>query len=423
MAIQFDNSILSTILNRGMTDAIAELGGPSACQNLSQQFGSHNYHPLPVLAVRAEGSSVWDASGKEYIDCIGAYSAVSHGHLNPFVVQAVQHQLSKMTLVSRAMDCPELGVFLGALCDYSGLDMACPMNSGAEAVETCIKLARKWGYEVKNVPNNQAEIVVADGNFHGRTTTIVGFSSEASYKNHFGPFTPGFTSVPFGDISRLESAITSSTVAVLMEPIQAEGGVIVPPSGYLQAVRSLCNQHHVLLIWDEIQTGFGRCGQRFAWQWEDAKPDLLAVGKALGGGVYPVSAAIGSAEVLSLFHPGDHGSTFGGNPLACAIAATSIAVMVQENLENRAQKLGSLLMEGFRQINSPLINEVRGKGMLIGLEVEGDGEALTKAFLNQGILTKETRRNTFRFAPPLTSDQATICTVLERVEAALDAVK
>lgn len=421
MTVKSDPSLFDSILHLGVRQTIQELG-PDRCNDLAAQFGSHNYHPLPVLAVRAAGSYVWDANGNEYIDCIGAYSAVSHGHLNPQILSAMREQMETMTLVSRAMNCPELGLFLSALCTYAGLDMACPMNSGAEAVETCLKLARKWGYEVKNIPDNQAEIIVADSNFHGRTTTIVGFSSEPTYRHHFGPFAPGFKRVPFGDIAALKAAMSSNTAAILMEPIQAEGGVIVPPDGYLQEVRAECTAHHTLLIWDEIQTGFGRCGQKFAWQWEDAKPDLMSVGKALGGGVYPVSAALGNKEVMSLFHPGDHGSTFGGNPLACAIGATAIAIMVESQLDQRAQRLGSRLMEGFRQIDSPRIKEVRGKGMLIGLDVDGNGDRVTKSFLANGILTKETRPNTFRFAPPLVSDEDTIEQIIERTANALHQV-
>lgn len=414
MSVRSDVSLFNSILSEGVSGTIESLG-PHKCEVFSEQYGTHNYHPLPVLAVRASGSRVWDESGKEYIDCIGAYSAVSHGHLNPKIIQVIQEQLQSVALVSRAMNCPELGLFLKALCEYSGIDRACPMNSGAEAIETCIKLARKWGYEVKGIPDGQAEILVADGNFHGRTTTIVGFSSEPSYRRHFGPFSPGFKLVPFGDLDALRSAITPNTAAILMEPIQAEGGVILPPPGYLAQVRRVCNEHRVLLIWDEIQTGFARCGKRFAWQWEDAKPDLMSVGKALGGGIYPVSAAIGSEEVMTLFQPGDHGSTFGGNPLACAIGATAIAILAEEHLDERAQTLGAKLASGFRSIQSSKVKEVRGKGMLIGLEVEGDGAKLTDSFLKAGILTKETRRNTFRFAPPLTTDEQTIDEIIDRV--------
>ncbi|HJP82178.1 MAG TPA: ornithine--oxo-acid transaminase [Fimbriimonadaceae bacterium] len=386
----------------------------------SEQYGTHNYHPLPVNLVRAEGIRVYDGEGNEYIDCIGSYSAVAHGHLSPFIVKTVQKQLEKLTLVSRAVYSSELAAFLKAICDYCELDMACPMNTGAEAIETCIKLARKWGYVKKGVATDRAEIIVAEGNFHGRTTTIVGFSSEPQYRELFGPYGPGFKTVPFGDASAIEAAITENTVAVMMEPIQAEGGIIVPYDGFLHDVCDICARHNVLVIWDEIQTGFARTGRRFVWNHEDAKPDLLAVGKPLGGGLFPVSAAVGKQDVMDVFEPGDHGSTFGGNPLGSVIAIAALAEMENSGLAARAEKMGNRLMNGFRAIGSDNVKEVRGRGLLIGLEVQNvDGAALTQAFLNERVLTKETRHHTFRFAPPLTIQESEVDEVIARVSRAL----
>lgn len=390
---------------------------------MAERYGTHNYHPLPVNVVRAEGIRVYDGEDNEYLDCIGCYSAVAHGHLSPFIVETVQSQLEKVTLVSRAVYSSELAVFLQAICDYAELDMACPMNTGAEAIETCIKLARKWGYTKKGVPKDKAEIIVAEGNFHGRTTTIVGFSSEPQYKDLFGPYGPGFVSVPFGDAQALEKAITPNTVAILMEPIQAEGGIIVPADGFLAQARRICTRHNVLVIWDEIQTGFCRTGKRFAWQHEDARPDMIAVGKPLGGGLFPVSAAIGTRDVMEVFVPGDHGSTFGGNPLGAVIAIAALAEMEVDDLAGKSEARGRQLKQGFENLGLPQIKEVRGKGLLVGLEVQGvDGAALTQAFLNERLLTKETRHHTFRFAPPLTITESEVQEVVKRVERAIRSI-
>ncbi len=407
------------IVEKGVQEYISRVSDREA-MDLAETYGTHNYHPLPVNLVRGKGVRVYDGSGVEYLDCIGSYSAVAHGHLSPFVVKSVMEQLEKLTLVSRAVYCSELGVFLKALCDYSALDMACPMNTGAEAIETCIKIARKWGYTKKGVAKDQAEIIVANGNFHGRTTTIVGFSSEPQYRELFGPYGPGFKSVPFGDASEVESAITENTVAMLMEPIQAEGGIVIPYDGYLHDLCDICARHNVLVIWDEVQTGFARTGRKFAWNHEDAYPDLMAVGKPLGGGMYPVSAAVGRRDVMEVFEPGDHGSTFGGNPLGCVIAIAALAEMEVDDYAGRSERMGRLMMDGFRALQSPFVKEVRGKGLLIGLEVEGvDGGKLTEAFLDHRLLTKETRRHTFRFAPPLTITEDEVSQVVERVGAAL----
>jgi ornithine--oxo-acid transaminase len=391
---------------------------------LNERFGTHNYHPLPVNIVRANGPYAYDGSGKQFIDCVGSYSAVATGHLHERILGAVRIQMEKLTLTSRAVYTSELGVFLEDLCRYTQMDMACPMNTGAEAIETAIKLARKWAYTVKGIPANQAEIIVADENFHGRTVTIVGFSSEEAYKANFGPFTPGFKSVPFGDLAALEATITPNTAAILMEPIQAEAGILFPPDGYLAAVRRLCDAHNVLLIWDEIQTGFCRTGKPFAWEHEDAKPDLVCLGKALGGAVYPVSAVAGRFEAMKVFKPGDHGSTFGGNPLAAIIGLASIETLEALKLDENSAKQGAKLKAAFESMDHPVIMEVRGRGLLVGVEVkEGtDTEKLTAAFLSEGVLTKETRHRTYRFAPPLIVDDALIGEIVSRTKRALDSV-
>lgn len=391
---------------------------------ITERYGAHNYHPMPVNIVRADGVYVWDGSGKQYIDCVGAYSAVAHGHQNPAVVRALIEQLDKIALTSRAFYTTEVALFIQALAEYSELDMVCPMNTGAEAVETCIKLARKWAYKVKGVPEGLAEIIVCNDNFHGRTTTIVGFSTEEQYKDGFGPFTPGFKVIPFGDIDALKAAITPNTAAFLCEPVQAEGGIIIPPDGWMAAVRKLCDENNVLLVWDEVQSGFCRTGRKFAWMYEDAKPDLMCVGKPLGGGLLPVSAAIGSSEVMEMFKPGDHGSTFGGNPLGAAVALAGLAEMETKRYAERSERLGNRLMAAFRAWDIPNVIDVRGRGLLVGVEVaEGvDTERLVDCFLKNGILTKETRSRTFRFAPPITIEDAQIDEIVKKAEAAFRSV-
>ncbi len=391
---------------------------------MTEQYGAHNYHPLHVNIVRARGIYAYDGAGREYIDCIGSYSAVANGHLSEYIIDTIREQLDILTLTSRAVYTSELALFLKTVCEFTGMEMACPMNTGAEAVETAIKMARKWAYTVKGVPEDKAEIIAAEENFHGRTTTIIGFSTEAQYKAHFGPFTPGFKVIPFGDIAALEASITPNTAAILMEPIQAEGGILFPPAGYMQQVRQLCDKHNVLLIWDEIQTGFCRTGKNFAWEHEPAKPDLMCLGKALGGGVMPVSAVVGSKAVVGVFKPGDHGSTFGGNPLACVVAIAAMEEMNQRNLSENSTRLGTKLLEAFKAFPHPFIEDVRGRGLLVGLEVaEGvDTKKLAEAFIENGILTKETRSRTFRFAPPLTISDAELDMVIEKTHKALDAV-
>ncbi|MGI8923008.1 MAG: ornithine--oxo-acid transaminase [Fimbriimonadales bacterium] len=415
---------LFELINEKGIGATVERVSDDEAIRLTEEFGTHNYHPLHVNIVRGDGIYAYDGSGTEYIDCIGSYSAVAHGHLNEAVSNVVKKQLDKLTLTSRAVYTSEMALLLQGLCEYTEMEMACPMNTGAEAVETAIKLARKWAYTIKGVPTNRAEIIVANENFHGRTTTIVGFSSEAQYKEGFGPFTPGFKMVVFGDTAALEAAITPNTAAVLMEPIQAEGGIIFPPGGYMAAVRELCTRNNVLLIWDEIQTGFCRTGKKFAWQYEDAKPDMMCLGKALGGGLYPVSAVVGARKVMSVFIPGDHGSTFGGNPLASVIALAAMAEMESQDYAGRSAAMGARLLGGLRALRHNSIEDVRGRGLLVGIEVrEGvDTKDLTQAFLSERILTKETRSRTFRFAPPLIVSDAQIDEIVVRTSRALNAV-
>lgn len=391
---------------------------------LNEQYGAHNYHPLPVNIVAAKGICAYDGHGKEYIDCIGSYSAIANGHLSEYVVAAAKRQLDKLTLTSRAVYTSELGLFLKELCDFTGMEMACVMNTGAEAIETALKLARKWAYSVKGVPDDKAEIVAFENNFHGRTIAIVGFSTEEQYKDDFGPYPAGFKVVPFGDIEALRKAIGPNTAAVLAEPIQAEGGMLFPPAGWLAAARKLCAEQNVLLIWDEIQTGFCRTGKRFAWEHEDAKPDLMCLGKGLGGGVMPVSAVVGRRDVLGVFKPGDHGSTFGGNPLASVVAIAAMEEMQALCLAERSAELGKRLLDGIRALPNACIEDVRGRGLLVGMEVkEGtDTKKLAAAFLDCGILTKETRSRTFRFAPPLIITEQQIDEILKRTELALGQV-
>lgn len=404
------------IVREGVRKAVESLTDEEAVR-LTEQFGTHNYHPLPVNIVRAKGPFAYDGAGKEYIDCIGGYSAVAHGHLGDFLLSTLQDQLDKLALTSRAMYTSELALFSKALAEYAELDMVCPMNTGVEAIETCIKLARKWAYTVKGVPEGQAEIVVFEGNFHGRTTTVVGFSSEPGYRAGFGPFTPGFRLVPFGDLGALEAAMGPNTAAVLGEPIQCEAGILIPPDGFLSGCRALCDRFGALLVWDEVQTGFCRTGERFAWMHERARPDMVAVGKPLGGGILPVSAAIGRREVMDVFRPGDHGSTFGGNPISCAVGLAAMAEMETQHYAERSRKGGERLQRGLLGLGHPDVLEVRGRGMLVGLEVreEVDTARLGERLLASGLLTKETRHRTFRFAPPIVTEDAVLDEIVRRV--------
>lgn len=377
---------------------------------LEQQYSANNYHPLPIVLTKGEGVYVWDDEGKRYLDMMSAYSAVSFGHANPRIVKALSEQAAKLAVVSRAFHSDKLGPFVELLCALTGQDKALPMNSGAEAVETALKAARKWAYKVKKIPEGMAEIIVCEGNFHGRTSTIVGFSSEAQYKEGFGPFSGGFKTIPYGDVNALRAAITANTAAFLVEPIQGEAGIVVPPSGYLSACADLCRQHNVLLLCDEVQTGLGRTGKLIACDHENVKPDGLILGKALGGGMLPVSAFLAKAELMNVFTPGDHGSTFGGNPLAAAVGFEALTIMKEENLPERAEKLGTQLMSQLKAIQSPLVKEVRGKGLLIGLEIHRSKISARKVcehLMTKGILSKETHDTVIRFAPPLiiTADQ------------------
>jgi ornithine--oxo-acid transaminase len=378
---------------------------------LEEEYGAHNYHPLDVILTRGRGVWVYDLDGNRYLDCLSAYSALNQGHVHPRILDAMQKQASQITITSRAFRNDQLPLFYKALSDLSGYEMSLPMNSGAEAVETAIKLARKWAYTVKKIPRNQAEIIVAAGNFHGRTTTIVSFSTEPFYRQDFGPFTPGFVTVPFGDVDALQLAITPNTAAILIEPIQGEGGVIIPPEGYLRRVSEICTQNNVLLMADEIQTGLGRTGRMFACQHENVRPDITIIGKALSGGFYPISAILADRILLGLFEPGEHGSTFGGNPLAAAIARAALQVIVDENLVKNAEEQGGYLIDQLAEIPRINIKEVRGKGLLIGVELKpeaGGARHFCEKLMTRGILTKETHENVLRIAPPLVIDRATI---------------
>lgn len=377
---------------------------------LESAYGAHNYKPLDVVLTRGEGVWVWDVDGRRYLDCLSAYSAVNQGHCHPRILEAMVAQASRLTLTSRAFRNDQLGPFYEELCALTGSHRALPMNSGAEAVESALKVARKWGYEVKGVAPGRAHVIVADGNFHGRTLAIVGFSTDEGSRRNFGPFAPGFTVVPYGDAAALEAAITPDTVAVLLEPIQGEAGVIVPPAGYLRAARDLCTRHRALFILDEIQTGLGRTGRLLAEEHEGVEADLTLVGKALSGGFYPVSAVLSNAEAMDVLRPGEHGSTFGGNPLACAVARAALRVLVDEGMIENAERVGARLRTGLRSFGGPWVKEVRGRGLLIGVELNaeaGGARPFCEALRARGVLCKETHEHTIRVAPPLvlTTDQ------------------
>jgi ornithine--oxo-acid transaminase len=378
---------------------------------LEEQYGANTYHPLDVVIARAEGVWVYDVDGKKYLDCLSSYSALNQGHVHPKILEALIEQSKKVTLTSRAFRNDQLPLFYKELSEMTGYEMSLPMNSGAEAVETAIKLARKWAYQVKGIPRHKAEIIVCKGNFHGRTTTVISFSTEPLYRDDFGPFTPGFVTVPYGDSTAIGYAITPNTAAVMLEPIQGEGGVRVPPEGYLRQVSEICKQNNVLFIADEIQTGLGRTGKLFACDHEGVRPDIMVIGKALSGGFYPVSAALADRPILGLLTPGEHGSTFGGNPLGAAVARASLRVIREENLAERAELLGAYFMEQLTEIPSPHVKEVRGKGLLIGVELEpeaGGARRFCEALQKHGILAKETHEHIVRFAPPLVIDKKTI---------------
>jgi ornithine--oxo-acid transaminase len=378
---------------------------------LEEKYGAHNYHPLDVVIERGEGVWVYDVDGKKYLDCLSAYSALNQGHVHPKILDAMVEQAKKVTLTSRAFRNDQLPLFYQEISEMTGYEMSLPMNSGAEAVETAVKLARKWAYQVKGIPRHQADIIVGSGNFHGRTVSIVSFSTEPSYRDDFGPFTPGFTVVPYGDASAVERAITPNTAAVMLEPIQGEAGVVVPPEGYLRKVADVCKKNNVLFIADEIQTGLGRTGKLFASEYDSVRPDITIVGKALSGGFYPVSAVLADKALLGLFSPGEHGSTFGGSPLAAAVARAALKVIRDEKLVENAAKMGEYFKEQLEEIPSPHVKLVRGKGLLIGVVLKpeaGGARRFCEALQGKGILAKETHEHVIRFAPPLIIQQETL---------------
>ncbi|HET7207740.1 MAG TPA: ornithine--oxo-acid transaminase [Terriglobales bacterium] len=383
---------------------------------LENQFGAHNYHPLDVVIERAEGAWVYDIDGKRYLDCLAAYSAVNQGHCHPKILKTMAEQANKVTLTSRAFRNDQLPLLYKELHELTGFDMALPMNSGAEAVETAVKTARKWGYKVKGIPDGKAEVIVCANNFHGRTITIVSFSTDEQYRDGFGPFTPGFKVIPFGDAKALREAITPNTCAFLVEPIQGEAGIVIPPAGFLKEAAQVCRANRVLLVADEIQSGLGRTGKLFAYMHEGIKPDVLIVGKALAGGFYPVSAVLASKEILGVYKPGDHGSTFGGNPLGCAIARTALHVLVEEKMVERSAELGAYFLQRLKTLRSPDLKEVRGKGLWIGIELHSPARAYCEALKEQGILCKETHDHVIRIAPPL-------IIVREEIDWAFDRIK
>jgi ornithine--oxo-acid transaminase len=390
--------------------------------DLEKEYGATNYKPLDVVLTRGSGIWVWDVEGNKYLDFLSSYSAVNQGHCHPRIAAVMKEQLDKLTLTSRAFRNDQLGLLYKELCELTNSHMVLPMNSGAEAVESCIKAVRKWGYKEKDVPEGQAEIIVCENNFHGRTITIVGFSTEPQYRDGYAPFTPGFKIIPFGDAQALEDAITPNTVAFMVEPIQGEAGIIIPPEGYLRDVRRICTEHDIAMITDEIQTGLGRTGKLLAEEYEGVEADLTLIGKALSGGFYPVSAVLSNKEVLGVFQPGDHGSTFGGNPLGCAVARVALKVLVEEGMIENAAEMGEYLMGRLQRIESPHIKEVRGKGLLIGVELHeeaGGARRFCEALLDKGLLCKETHKTVIRFAPPLIIQREDIDWAIERIDEVL----
>ena len=387
---------------------------------LEERYGAHNYHPLDVVIDHAKGVWVWDVDGRRYLDCLASYSAVNQGHCHPKILQTLREQAERVTLTSRAFRNDQLPFLYKELHDLTGMQMALPMNSGAEAVETAVKAARKWGYEVKGIPADQAEIIVCKNNFHGRTVTIVSFSSDEQYRRGFGPFTPGFKIIPFGDAEALRKAITPNTCAFLVEPIQGEAGIIIPPPGYLKEVREICSENRVLMIADEIQSGLGRTGKLFAYMHDDIIPDVVIIGKALSGGFYPVSAVLGSRTVMGVFHPGDHGSTFGGNPLGCAVARTALRVLVEEKMVELSAELGTYFLRELCKLRSPLIREVRGKGLWIGIELNTSARPYCEALKDLGVLCKETHDTVIRLAPPLVIAREEVDWATEQIRRVLE---
>ena len=391
-----------------------QLMGSKELIALEENYGAHNYHPLDVVIERGEGAWVYDVEGKRYLDCLAAYSAVNQGHCHPKLIETLLEQARKVTLTSRAFRNAQLPLLYKELHDLTGMETALPMNSGAEAVETAIKAARKWGYTKKGIPEGQAEIIVCENNFHGRTIGIVSFSTEEQYRKGFGPFTPGFRAIPFGDAAVLRAAITPNTCGFLFEPIQGEAGIRIPRDGFLREAAEMCREQRVLLMADEIQTGLARTGKLFACEHEGVRPDVLIIGKALAGGFYPVSAVLASKEILGVFQPGDHGSTFGGNPLACALARTALRILVEEKLVERSAELGAYFLAKLRTLNSPVIREIRGRGLWIAIELNTDARPYCEALKEQGILSKETHSRIIRIAPPLVIKREEIDWACER---------
>ncbi|MFP5236634.1 MAG: ornithine--oxo-acid transaminase [Acidobacteriota bacterium] len=383
--------------------------------DLENEFGAHNYRPLDVVIERGEGVWVYDIEGKRYLDCLAAYSAVNQGHCHPAILRTLREQAGKVTLTSRAFRNDQLPLLYKELHDLTGFEAALPMNSGAEAVETALKAARKWGYTRKGIPRDQAEIIVCAGNFHGRTIGIVSFSSDEQYRDGFGPFAPGFKVIPYGDAQALRAAITPNTCAFLVEPIQGEAGIVIPPEGFLREAAEICRENRVLLMLDEIQSGLGRTGKLFAYMHEGITPDVLILGKALAGGFYPVSAVLASREILGVFRPGDHGSTFGGNPLGCAVARTALRVLVEEKMVERSAELGAYFLSRLQTLRSPAIKQVRGRGLWIGVELHGAARPWCEALRQEGILCKETHEHVIRFAPPLVITREELDWALERI--------
>jgi len=386
---------------------------------LEDTYGTHNYHPLDVVVERAEGCWVYDVEGKKYLDCLAAYSAVNQGHCHPRILQALVEQARKVTLTSRAFRNAQLPLLYKDLHELTGMEMTLPMNSGAEAVETAVKAARKWGYTKKGIPDGKAEIIVCAGNFHGRTVTVISFSSDEQYRRGFGPLTPGFRIIPFGNAKALREAITPNTCAFLCEPIQGESGIVIPPDGYLREADAICRENRVLMMVDEIQSGLGRTGKMFAFEHEAIRPDVLIIGKALGGGFYPISAVLASREILGVFGPGDHGSTFGGNPLACAVARAALRVLIDEKLVERSAELGGYFLANLYGLRSSVIKEIRGRGLWIGVELHTGARKYCEALKEEGVLCKETHERIIRIAPPLVIRREEIDWACERIQRVL----
>ena len=383
---------------------------------IDETYGAHNYLPLPVVISKGEGVWVWDVEGKKYVDMLSSYSALNQGHCHPDIVNAAKKQLDSLTLTSRAFYNDKLPLFLKKVAELTGMEMVLPMNTGAEAVETALKAARKWGYYKKGIEKYNGEIIIAENNFHGRTITIISFSSEEQYRDGFGPFTPGFRMVPYGNLDAIRDAFNKNTIGVMVEPIQGEGGIIIPPEGYLNGIKNLCKENNALFILDEVQTGLGRTGKMFGWEWEGAKPDMIILGKAMSGGVSPVSAVAASKEILGVFNPGDHGSTFGGNPLGAAIGIAALDVLVKYNLPQRSLEMGEYFMSKLRTLNNPVIKEIRGKGLFIGIELNKPAREYAEKLMGEGLLCKETHEYVIRFAPPLIITKEEIDWAFEKIK-------